>query len=30
RAAHIAREIAERFGSIRAHLVASAVDEIES
>lgn len=30
RAAHVAREIAERFGSIRAHLVAGAVDEIES
>ena len=29
KAAHIAREIAERFGAIRAHLIASAIEEIE-
>jgi DNA-binding transcriptional MerR regulator len=30
RAAHISREIAERFGAIRGHLIAEAIDEIES
>ena len=30
KAAHIAREIAERFGAIRAHLLAQAVEDIES
>jgi DNA-binding transcriptional MerR regulator len=30
RAAHIAREIAERFGAIRGHLIAESIDEIES
>jgi hypothetical protein len=29
RAAHIAREIAERFGAIRGHLISEAIDEIE-
>ena len=29
KAGHIAREIAERFGAIRAHLIAEAVEEIE-
>lgn len=30
RAGHIAREIAERFGAIRSHLIAGAVDQIDS
>lgn len=30
RAAHIAREIAERFGAIRGHLISEAIDKIES
>ena len=30
KAAHIAREIAERFGAIRSHLVAEAVEDIEN
>jgi hypothetical protein len=29
KAAHLGREIAERFGAIRAHLVAGAIDKIE-
>jgi DNA-binding transcriptional MerR regulator len=30
RSAHIAREIAERFGAIRGHLIAEAIDKIEN
>jgi hypothetical protein len=30
RAAHIAREIAERFGAIRSHLISEAIDSIEN
>jgi DNA-binding transcriptional MerR regulator len=30
KAAHLAREIAERFGAIRAHLVSGAIDKIDS
>lgn len=30
RAGHIAREIAERFGAIRGHLISQAIDDIES
>lgn len=30
RAGHIAREMAERFGAIRAHLIAASIDEIDS
>ncbi len=30
RAGHIAREIAERFGAIRSHLISEAIDSIEN
>jgi hypothetical protein len=30
RAAHVAQEIAERFGAIRSHLIAQVIEDIES